>query len=192
MALDQSSSPPTSNVPFHFPPHSNSTLTTFTFLKQLHSSSASATHATLINSGTTGTFVSLELALSSEEIGEPIELQLFDGTSTASELVTHHHSNVISLANGFIFSVDLLVTQLHHAMLIILGLPWLHDANSDIDWKLMIMMFKAGDAQLAASFSLKSRSTLTIKEVVDEDCSEPPNPEFIYQPILVDLEKKKS
>ncbi|KAG6884522.1 hypothetical protein C0995_010168 [Termitomyces sp. Mi166 len=53
-------------------------------------------------------------------------------------------------------------------------------------------MFKAGDAQLAASFSLKSRSALTIKEVVDEDCLEPPNPEFIHQPILMDLKGGES
>ncbi|KAG6859558.1 hypothetical protein C0995_007295 [Termitomyces sp. Mi166 len=48
-------------------------------------------------------------------------------------------------------------------------------------------MFETGDAQLAASFSLKSRPTLTIKEVVGEDCSEPTNPESFHQPILVDL-----
>ncbi|KAG6859324.1 hypothetical protein C0995_009654 [Termitomyces sp. Mi166 len=35
-------------------------------------------------------------------------------------------------------------------------------------------MFEAGDAQLTASFSLKSRSAPTIKEVVDEDCLKPP------------------
>ncbi|KAG6901266.1 hypothetical protein C0995_014355, partial [Termitomyces sp. Mi166 len=54
------------------------------------------------------------------------------------------------------------------------------------------MTFKAGHAQLTASFSLKSRSTLTIEEVVDEDCSKPPNSESIYQPILVDLMEEKS
>ncbi|KAG6870897.1 hypothetical protein C0995_009790, partial [Termitomyces sp. Mi166 len=53
-------------------------------------------------------------------------------------------------------------------------------------------MFKTGDAQLTASFSLKARPALTIEGVIVEDCSEPTNPEPIYQPILVDLEKEKS
>ncbi|KAG6901019.1 hypothetical protein C0995_002122, partial [Termitomyces sp. Mi166 len=48
------------------------------------------------------------------------------------------------------------------------------------------------DAQLAASFSLKSRSTLTIEEVINEDCLKPPNPESIHQPILVDLKEEES
>ncbi|KAG6886563.1 hypothetical protein C0995_006879, partial [Termitomyces sp. Mi166 len=53
------------------------------------------------------------------------------------------------------------------------------------------MTFKARDAQLAASFSLKSRSAPTIKEVI-EDCLESPNPESIHQPILVDLKGGES
>ncbi|KAG6859122.1 hypothetical protein C0995_011340 [Termitomyces sp. Mi166 len=54
------------------------------------------------------------------------------------------------------------------------------------------MTFKARDAQLTASFSLKSRSALTIKEVINEDCPKPPNPESIHQLILVDLKEGKS
>ncbi|KAG6884374.1 hypothetical protein C0995_010360 [Termitomyces sp. Mi166 len=138
--------------------------------------STGATHAALINSSTTGTFVSLELALSSKEISETIKLQLFGSTLATSGLITHHHSDVISLANSLKFPVDLL----------------LHDVNPDIDWKSMTMTFETEDAQLAASFSLKSRPALTVKEVVDEDCSEPINPESIHLPILVDLIGRKS
>ncbi|KAG6860204.1 hypothetical protein C0995_014375 [Termitomyces sp. Mi166 len=152
---------------------------TSTFLGQLHSSLARS-----FTIEVTGTFVSLELALPREEIGELIKLQLFNSTPTTSGLITHHHSNIISLANGLNFPVNLLVTQLHNAMPIILGLPWLHDANSDIDWKSMTMTFEAGNAQLAASFFLKSRSALIIKEAIDKDCPKPPNPESIHQPIL--------
>ncbi|KAG6859606.1 hypothetical protein C0995_006662, partial [Termitomyces sp. Mi166 len=54
------------------------------------------------------------------------------------------------------------------------------------------IMFKATGAQLTPNFSLKSRSTLLIKEVVNEDWSEPPNSESIHQPILVDLKGGKS
>ncbi|KAG6859744.1 hypothetical protein C0995_004589 [Termitomyces sp. Mi166 len=54
------------------------------------------------------------------------------------------------------------------------------------------MTFKARDAQLAASFSFKSRSALTIEKVINEDCPEPPNSESIHQPTLVDLKKGKS
>ncbi|KAG6901378.1 hypothetical protein C0995_012760 [Termitomyces sp. Mi166 len=53
-------------------------------------------------------------------------------------------------------------------------------------------MFKAGDAQLAVSFFLKSRSALIFEEVVNEDCPEPPNPESIHQPMLVDLKREES
>ncbi|KAG6900148.1 hypothetical protein C0995_004156 [Termitomyces sp. Mi166 len=177
---------------------------TSTFLGQLHLSlarsftievmlqSTSATHAALINSGATGTFVSSELALPGKEISKLIELQLFDGTPATSELITHHHSDVISLSNSLKFPVNLLVTQLHRAMPIILGLPWLCDANSDIDWKSMAMTFETRDAQLAASFFLKSRPGLTIKEVANEDYSEPSNPESIHQPILVNFKGGKS
>ncbi|KAG6859750.1 hypothetical protein C0995_004526 [Termitomyces sp. Mi166 len=53
-------------------------------------------------------------------------------------------------------------------------------------------MFEARDAQLAASFSLKSRSASTLKKVVNENCPEPPDPESIHQPILVNLKRKES
>ncbi|KAG6901041.1 hypothetical protein C0995_001644 [Termitomyces sp. Mi166 len=53
------------------------------------------------------------------------------------------------------------------------------------------MTFEAKDAQLAASFSLKSRSTPTIKEAINEG-PKPPNPESIHQPILMDLKGGKS
>ncbi|KAG6887499.1 hypothetical protein C0995_014830 [Termitomyces sp. Mi166 len=186
MALDWSFSPPTSIILFHFSPCSNPTPTASTSLGLLHFSSArffiievmlqltGATHAALIDSGTTSTFVSLELALSSKEIGESIELQLFDSIPTASELVTYHHSDILSLANSLNFPVDL------------------QNANPDIDWKLMTMTFEAEYAQLAASFPLKSRFTLTIEEVIDEDCIEPPNPESTHQSILVDLKREES
>ncbi|KAG6872044.1 hypothetical protein C0995_013633 [Termitomyces sp. Mi166 len=115
MALDQSSSPSTSIIPFHFFPCSNPTLTTSASLRQLHFSlarffiievtlqSTSATHAALIDSSATGTFVSSKLAL---PIGEPIKLQLFDGTPAASGLITNHYSGIISLANGLNFSAN--------------------------------------------------------------------------------------
>ncbi|KAG6870614.1 hypothetical protein C0995_011751 [Termitomyces sp. Mi166 len=91
MALDQSSSPLTSVIPFYFLPHGNSTPMTSASLGQLHSS---------LTSGATGTLISSDLALPSEEIGEPIKLQLFDGTPAASGLITHHHPDIISLANA--------------------------------------------------------------------------------------------
>ncbi|KAG6886963.1 hypothetical protein C0995_002832 [Termitomyces sp. Mi166 len=56
----------------------------------------------------------------------------------------------------------------------------------------MTITFKARDVQLTASFPLKSRSALTVKEVIDEDFLEPPNPKSIHQPILVDFKEGKS
>ncbi|KAG6871932.1 hypothetical protein C0995_014746 [Termitomyces sp. Mi166 len=192
MTLDQGSSPFIFTILFYFSPHSNSIPMTSASLGPLHSSlarsftikvmlqSTSATYAALINSGATGMFVSSELALSGKEIGEPIELQLFDSTLTTSGLITYHHSNIISLANSLEFSVDLLITQLHCTMPIILGLLWLHDANPDIDWKSMAMMFEIKSAQLVASCSLKSRLALTVEKVINEDCLGPTNPESVH------------
>ncbi|KAG6887317.1 hypothetical protein C0995_016187, partial [Termitomyces sp. Mi166 len=149
--------------------------------------STSTTHAALIDSSATGTFVSLELALPSKEIGKLIKLQLFDSTFATSGLITHHHSDVISLANGLDSLVDLLVTRLYRTMSIILGLLWLHDANPNIDWKLMTIMFKAEDAQLTASFFLKSRSTPPSKKLLMRITQSPPtlNPSISLTTILL-------
>ncbi|KAG6887338.1 hypothetical protein C0995_016089 [Termitomyces sp. Mi166 len=53
-------------------------------------------------------------------------------------------------------------------------------------------MFKTKDAQLTASFSLKSRPALTVKGVINKDCLEPTNSESIHQLILVDFKGEKS
>ncbi|KAG6871107.1 hypothetical protein C0995_008142 [Termitomyces sp. Mi166 len=74
--------------------HSNSTKS---FIVDAMLWSTSVIYSALIDSGASGTFVSLELALLSKEIKDPIELQLFDSSLT-SGLITCHHVDIIFCA----------------------------------------------------------------------------------------------
>ncbi|KAG6867740.1 hypothetical protein C0993_011771 [Termitomyces sp. T159_Od127] len=80
----------------------------------------------------------------------PIKLQLFDGKPTAAEPITKTHFSSIVLNNDLWFLVDLLVTQLLETTPIVLGLPWLCDVNSDINWRDLIMKSPGLSACLAA------------------------------------------
>ncbi|KAG6893697.1 hypothetical protein C0992_008983, partial [Termitomyces sp. T32_za158] len=114
-----------------------------------------------------------------DPLDAPIELQLFDGQPTQSGPITHHHVDAITLQNGISFPVDLLVTQLSRATPIILGLPWLREANPDVNWRSMTMTFDTGDERLAASISLRSRHNPSVEEVPDEDSPLLPAPLFL-------------
>ncbi|KAG6884160.1 hypothetical protein C0992_006860, partial [Termitomyces sp. T32_za158] len=149
-------------------------------------------YPTLIDSGETRTFVSAELALPMDPLDASIELQLFNGQLTQSGPITHHHVDTIMLQNGISFPVDLLVTQLSRTTPIILGLLWLQEANSDVNWRSMMMTFNTGDERLAASISLKSKHNPSIKEVPDEDSPLLPDPLSLLGPMLEDLKGEGS
>ncbi|KAG6879175.1 hypothetical protein C0992_004640 [Termitomyces sp. T32_za158] len=87
----------------------------------------------LINSRATEIFFSDWLALPYQDIAKPLELQLFDGHPAPSGPITKSHSSTLTLDNGLRFPIDFLVTQLHESNPIVLGLPWLHDVNPDIN-----------------------------------------------------------
>ncbi|KAG5734790.1 hypothetical protein E4T56_gene822 [Termitomyces sp. T112] len=112
---------------------------------------------TLIDSGASGTFVSNQLNLPHSNFNKLLELQLFN-RSPASTRITQYHNNALILNNDLRFQVWLLVTQLPKSTLILFGLPWLQDINSDIDWKNLTMYFPSPEASLAATVPLHIQS----------------------------------
>ncbi|KAG5338809.1 hypothetical protein C0989_006167 [Termitomyces sp. Mn162] len=95
---------------------------------------------TLINNGTSGTFVSNQLNLHYNNFNKPLELQLFDGSPTSTG-ITQYHDNTLTHNNNLKFQVWLLITQLFLSTPIMLGLSWLQDINPNIDWRNLTMQF---------------------------------------------------
>ncbi|KAG5335804.1 hypothetical protein C0989_000281 [Termitomyces sp. Mn162] len=89
---------------------------------------------TLVDSGASSIFVSKQLDLLHNTLNRPLKLQLFNG-SPASTGITQYHNSALILNNDLEFQVWILITQLLESTLIVLGLPWLQDVNSDIDWR---------------------------------------------------------
>ncbi|KAG6876707.1 hypothetical protein C0993_000930 [Termitomyces sp. T159_Od127] len=104
----------------------------------------------LIDSRATRMFVSNQLNLNHDLLDRPMELQLFDGKPTTARPITKSHTSSITLNNGLQFPVHLLVTQLPEVTPIVLGLLWLRDVNSDINWRDLTMKFPGSSACLAA------------------------------------------
>ncbi|KAG6863756.1 hypothetical protein C0993_010457 [Termitomyces sp. T159_Od127] len=114
---------------------------------------------TLVNSGATGT---------------PIELQLFDGKPTTAKPITKSHTSSITLDNGLWFLVHLLVTQLPEVTPIVLELPWLHDVNSNIDWK-DLTMNEAGATGNPTALLDNSGEPLSTQHILSAPPVFPPN-----------------
>ncbi|KAG5348524.1 hypothetical protein C0989_010161, partial [Termitomyces sp. Mn162] len=113
----------------------------------------------LVDSGTSGTFVSNQLGLQCNDLNKPLELQLFDG-NPAMTRITQYYDNTLILNNDLQFQAWLLVTQLPLLTPIVLGLPWLQDVNSNINWKNLTMRFPGPEASLAAAIPLRLQSIL--------------------------------
>ncbi|KAG6875323.1 hypothetical protein C0992_004305 [Termitomyces sp. T32_za158] len=157
------SSPP---IPFHLPaPPSSSSAST----GKLHSNSAKS--------------FTIDVTLQSNQHSYPA---LIDSRNPPSQDLS------LTLQNGISFSVHLLVTQLSQATPIILGLPWLQEANLDVNWRSMMMTFDTGDEHLTASISLKSQHNPSIEEVPDEDRPLLPDPLCLLGPVLEDLKGEGS
>ncbi|KAG6899800.1 hypothetical protein C0993_006799 [Termitomyces sp. T159_Od127] len=102
----------------------------------------------LIDSGAIRTFVSDQLDLTHDPLDRPMKLQLFDGKLTTARPITKTHTS--SITYGLWFPIYLLVMQLPEVTSIILGLSWLCDVNSNIDWRDLTMKFPGSSACLAA------------------------------------------
>ncbi|KAG5724955.1 hypothetical protein E4T56_gene12433 [Termitomyces sp. T112] len=75
----------------------------------------------LINSSTSGTFISNKLDLCYNNLNKPLKLQLFNRSPTSTR-ITQYHDNALILDNNLRFQVQLLITQLPLSIPIMLGL----------------------------------------------------------------------
>ncbi|KAG6876001.1 hypothetical protein C0992_001481, partial [Termitomyces sp. T32_za158] len=105
---------------------------------------------------------------------ELLELQLFDEHPTPSGPITKSHSSTLTLDNSLQFLVNFLVRQLHELTPIVLGLPWLHNINPDINWATLTMKFDTPRAELAAAIHLLPLPDLDDTE--PQDTSNTPEP----------------
>ncbi|KAG6914153.1 hypothetical protein DXG01_002078 [Tephrocybe rancida] len=80
--------------------------------------------------------------------------------------------------------------QVHPAVPIILGLPWLHKANPDIDWKAMTMFFHCL-SNLVAIPIIRARQT-HVENITNEEEPVPVNPKSQNQPLLQGLDKEEN
>ncbi|KAF5376110.1 hypothetical protein D9615_007778 [Tricholomella constricta] len=130
----------------------------------------------LIDSGAAGNFITQSLCTKPEPLVNPMTLQLFNGNPSGGGAISHHSPKMIKLENGLEYKVDLLITQLHPATPLVLGLPWLQKANPDIDWREMSMTMEQGAGLAAISLSQKTQwGTVTLEEEEDVEAPKPAN-----------------
>jgi hypothetical protein len=102
----------------------------------LHSFKGIAEEVTLVDSGATENFIDQEtvkkLKLGSKKLSEPVRLRNIDGTYNQSGSVTHYIDLLVSRKTRKIMQ-QFYVTNLGMDR-IILGYPWLHAFNPEIDW----------------------------------------------------------
>ncbi|KAG5721942.1 hypothetical protein E4T56_gene18412 [Termitomyces sp. T112] len=146
-------------VLFNVLPPSENPKTTINQLQTLPQLCSRSVLPALVDSGTSSTFVSSQLDLCCNDLNKPLELQLFDESPTSTG-ITQYHDNTITLDHELQFQAQFLVTPLPLSTPIILGLPWLQDINSDIDWKNLTMQFSSPKASLAATIPLCLQSIL--------------------------------
>src|SRR5882724_345034 len=114
------------------------------FLIALTLSGLSDPVSALIDLGATLNFVDSSLAALQtfvlEPLDHPIALCLLDGKPATARFI-HEFVNIsVSFADCLTQSLSLLVTKLHPAALIVLGLPWLRSTNPMIDWLALAMV----------------------------------------------------
>ncbi|KAG5735301.1 hypothetical protein E4T56_gene10971 [Termitomyces sp. T112] len=181
LCLDRDNPTDSRLIPFDVSPSSKNSETTIDHLRtppQLCSRSAwsfiinvqlndsSKVFPALVDSGASGTFVSNQLGLQRNDLNKPLELQLFDRSSTMIR-ITQYHDNTLTLDNNLQFQAWLLVTQLPLLTPIMLRLLWLQDVNPDIDWKNLTMQFPSPKVSLAAAI------LLCLQSISDSDISHP-------------------
>ncbi|KAG6834033.1 hypothetical protein H0H93_012419, partial [Arthromyces matolae] len=143
-------------------------------------------HYALIDSGAAGIFASDTMGLVGKPLERPLTLQLFDGNTANTGVISHEHSDIIILENDQKFPVNFLLTRLHPSIPLVLGLPWLRKVNPEIDWKKMTMTFN-GTSTIAASTILplhRKSPPVLIEEIEDEDARKPSKDASTFQPLL--------
>ena len=117
----------------------------------------SVQYNTLIDSGASRPFVDFSIAEKHPEnltpLEQPIGLDLFDGKPSSAGRITHSYRDTISFDDGTIHLVEFLVTRLHPAAPIVLGLSWLQKHNPVIDWKDLSIMFQDRKVRISAALA---------------------------------------
>lgn len=93
-------------------------------------------HFALVDSGASDNFIdpSLISIRDAEPLDHPIALELFDGSETTTGAITHCIYIPVFFSSGLQQLIRFLITPLHPASKIVLGLPWLQVTNPPIDW----------------------------------------------------------
>lgn len=92
----------------------------------------------LVDSGASANFIDPSLIPSSanpQQLENPIILELFDGSIASRGLITHQLTLPTLFPHGILNQLTFLVTTLHPTNPLVLGFPWLHEHDPDIDWK---------------------------------------------------------
>ncbi|KAG6889165.1 hypothetical protein C0992_006252 [Termitomyces sp. T32_za158] len=100
---------------------------------------------TLIDSGATNNFIDKAWAALTpgppRRLPIPICLHFFDRNASSAGDITHFVCLPITFANGQQQKLWLLVTKLHASASLVLGLPWLHSTNLQINWQSLTLHF---------------------------------------------------
>ncbi|THV06360.1 hypothetical protein K435DRAFT_587280, partial [Dendrothele bispora CBS 962.96] len=135
----------------------------------------------LIDSGASRSFIDYDEAKKFtsklRKLEQPISLTLFDGNSTSAGRITHLLKATLIFEDGTSHQEDLLITKLHPAARIVLGLTWLQKYNPSINWTKLTFAFE-GSAQLSAAL---------IQNLDIHNSMKPPAPtiEEIIEPRLI-------
>ena len=87
----------------------------------------------------------------------PVRLRLFDGSRASHGLINQYVQSPIIFDDGTHHDLSLLVTKLHPAAQVVLGLSWLRKYNPAIDWSTMTFMWRN-----------KPKSTINMAYLLDD------------------------
>ena len=137
----------------------------------------------LVDSGATGNFISMDLVekwcLPTEEIPTPIQVRLADGSEIIlEETLTRLTLSVAGDTDTSVLELDLMVVP-NLKFDLILGIPWLKEANPHVNWALGSIRFNSGSSPTVRNdeigdFYLKERDSnfsvcnLTARDVIEK------------------------
>jgi hypothetical protein len=106
----------------------------------------------LIDSGASRIFIDIlearQYPHKIKKLARPIQLTLFDGKETSGGLITEYLEENLLFKDGSVHTEKFLITRLHPAARIVLGLPWLRKHNPDIDWTMLQLSFQREGVKL--------------------------------------------
>ena len=136
----------------------------------------------MVDSGASDNFIdpSLISIRDAEPLDHPIVLELFDGTETKTGAITHCIYIPVFFSTGLQQLIRFLITPLHPASKIVLGLPWLQATNPPIDWPSLTIDLLSSESSEGAALRASICRALAVE---DDDIFEPPRDTSIPDPI---------